>query len=55
MGAFAVDLIQQEKTGYIVIMKNGSLKAEKIENAVSEKREFPEELYSVGKTISSVI
>lgn len=52
MGAFAVDLIQKKKVCHVVAVQHGNLVAEQIENALSEKREFPEELYLVGRTVS---
>lgn len=53
MGTYAVDLITEGKMCHVVVVKNGTLMAEAIEDALQERREFPEELYSVGLTMSA--
>lgn len=52
MGAFAVDLIEEEKTCHVVAVKNDRLAAVEIEEALRETRDFPRDLRMLGKTIS---
>ncbi len=52
MGTLAVDLIEEGKTCHVVAVKNDRLEAVDIEEGLQEKREFPENLKALGKTIS---
>lgn len=52
MGVFAVNLIEEDKTCHVVAVKNDRLAAVDIEEGLQEKREFPENLKALGKTIS---
>lgn len=52
MGAYAADLIEQGQTCHVVAYRHGGLEAVGIEQALQTTRDFPEELYALGKTIS---
>lgn len=54
MGAYAVDLFKRNCNRHVVAIKKGAITSEQIEKALLETREFPEELYRAGKTISEV-
>lgn len=52
MGAYAVDMIRDERTCHIVAAKDGDLTATWIEDALREVRDLPEWLGKLGKTIT---
>lgn len=52
MGAYAVDLIYEYKNCHAVAVKAGELKAVRLEDALKEKRRFPEWIYRLENTLS---
>ena len=52
MGYYAVQLLSQEKSNRVVVMKNGKIVDYDITEALAMKKEFNKEMYDIALTIS---
>ena len=51
MGAYAVDLIRQDKTSHVVVISRGDVDHIRIDRALEAVRNLPEELFKLGVTV----